>query len=90
MFTIDLTVRNTAFPASVERKTQEDAEAIYQLVLSAMRSGNPDIIELESEGKVEKKIAIRATEISGIQITQKEGTASGGGKTPGFFALTSE
>ncbi len=66
MFTIDLTVRNTAFPASVERKTQEDAEAIYQLVLSAMRSGNPDIIELESEGKVEKKIAIRATEISGV------------------------
>ena len=90
MFTIDLTVRNTAFPASVERKTQEDAEAIYQLVLSAMRSGNPDIIELESEGKVEKKIAIRATEISGVQMTKKEGSAGGSGKTPGFFALASE
>ncbi len=90
MFTIDLTVRNTAFPASVERKTLEDAEAIYQLVLSAMRSGNPDIIELESEGKVEKKIAIRATEISGVQMTKREGAAGGGGKTPGFFALTSE
>ncbi|MGB3756382.1 MAG: hypothetical protein WBA07_08425 [Rivularia sp. (in: cyanobacteria)] len=90
MFTIDLTVRNTAFPASVERKTQEDAEAIYQLVLSAMRSGNPDIIELESEGKVEKKIAIRATEISGVQMTKREGATAGGGKTPGFFALTSE
>ncbi|MGD1909489.1 MAG: hypothetical protein ACFB2X_01070 [Rivularia sp. (in: cyanobacteria)] len=90
MFTIDLTVRNTAFPLSVQRKIQEDAEAVYQLVLSAMHSGNPDIIELECEGKVEKKIAIRASEISGIQMTQKDGAASGGGKTPGFFALASE
>ena len=90
MFTIDLTIRNTAFPASVERKTQEDAEAVYQLVLSAMRSGNPDIIELDCEGKVEKKIAIRASEISGIQMTQRDGAAGGSGKTPGFFALASE
>ncbi|MEM1395311.1 MAG: hypothetical protein AAF316_16135 [Cyanobacteria bacterium P01_A01_bin.80] len=90
MFTIDLTVRNTAFPASIQRKTQEDAKAVYDLVLSAMRSNNPDIIELECEGKVEKKIAIRASEISGIQMTQKDGAASGSGKTPGFFALASE
>ena len=90
MFSIDITVRNTAFPASVQRKNQEDAESVYQLVLSAMRSNSPEIIELECEGKVEKKIAIRASEISGIQITQKDGTASGSGKTPGFFALASE
>lgn len=90
MFTIDLTVKNTAFPASIQRKTSEDAEAVYQLVLSAMRSGNPDIVELECEGKVEKKIAIRASEISGVQITQKDGATSASGKTPGFFALASE
>ena len=63
---------------------------MYQLVLSAMRSGNPDIVELECEGKVEKKIAIRASEISGVQITQKAGATSASGKTPGFFALASE
>lgn len=90
MFTIDLTVKNTAFPASIQRKTSEDAEAVYQLVLSAMNSGKPDIIELECEGKIEKKIAIRASEISGVQVTKKEGTATGSGKTPGFFALASE
>ncbi len=90
MFTIDLTVRNTAFPVSVQRKTSEDAEAVYKSVVSAMHSGKPDIIELECEGKVKKKIAIRATEISGIQIIEKDGTASGSGKTPGFFALASE
>ncbi|AKG20983.1 hypothetical protein [Calothrix sp. 336/3] len=89
MFTIDLTVKNTAFPVSVQRKTVEDAEAVYQLILAAMRSGNPEIVELKCEGKTEKKVAVRASEISGVQVTQKEGTTIGG-KQPGFFALAQE
>ncbi|HLP90398.1 MAG TPA: hypothetical protein VK184_17655 [Nostocaceae cyanobacterium] len=89
MFTIDLSIKNTAFPVSVQRKTAEDAEAVYQLVLAAMRSGNPDIVELKCEGKTEKKIAVRASEISGIQISQKDGAATPG-RSPGFFALASE
>ncbi|QSJ16679.1 hypothetical protein JYQ62_34185 [Nostoc sp. UHCC 0702] len=87
MFTIDLSLRNTAFPISVQRKSAEDAEAIYQLILAAMRSGNPDIVELKCEGKTDKKIAVRASEISGVQIIQKDGVTTGSGKPPGFFAL---
>lgn len=90
MFTIDLSLRNTAFPVSVQRKSAEDAEAIYQLILAAMRSGNPDIVELKCEGKTEKKIAVRASEISGIQILQKDGATTSSGRAPGFFALTAE
>lgn len=90
MFTIDLTVKNTAFPVSIQRKSSEDAEAVYQLITTAMRSGNPDIIELKCEGKTEKKIAVRASEISGLQVTQKEGSAIGTGRPPGFFAVTAE
>lgn len=90
MFTIDLSIRNTAFPVSVQRKTAEDAEAVYQLILAAMRSGNPDIVELKCEGKTEKKIAVRASEISGVQITEKDGTSASSGKAPGFFALVNE
>ncbi len=90
MFTIDLSIKNTAFPISVQRKSAEDAEAIYQLILAAMRSGNPDIVELKCEGKTEKKIAVRASEISGVQIVQKDGVAVGGGRAPGFFALATE
>ncbi|BAZ38155.1 hypothetical protein NIES4101_40910 [Calothrix sp. NIES-4101] len=89
MFNIDLTVKNTAFPLSVQRKTSEDAEAVYQLVLAAMRSGTPDIIELKCEGKTEKKIAVRASEISGVQVSQKDGAAAAG-RTPGFFTATVE
>ncbi|BAY65386.1 MULTISPECIES: hypothetical protein [Nostocales] len=90
MFTIDLTVRNTAYPLSVQRKSAEDAEAVYQLILAAMRSGNPDIVELICEGKTEKKIAVRASEISGVQILQKDGVTTSSGRPPGFVALTSE
>jgi hypothetical protein len=90
MYTIDLTVKNTAFPISVERKSAEEAEALYQLILTAMRSNSPDIVELQSEGKTEKKIAVRASEISGVQVIQKDGSATGAGRTPGFFALAGE
>ena len=90
MFTIDLSIRNTAFPISVQRKSTEDAEAVYQLIFAAMRTGNPDIIELKCEGKAEKKIAVRASEISGIQIIQKDSAASSSGKPPGFAAFTAE
>lgn len=90
MFTIDLTVRNTAYPLSVQRKSAEDAEAVYQLILAAMRSGNPDIVELICEGKTEKKIAVRASEISGVQIMQKDGVTTSSGRPPGFVSLTAE
>ncbi|MBE9206565.1 hypothetical protein IQ244_08560 [Nostoc sp. LEGE 06077] len=90
MFTIDISVRNTAFPISVQRKSTEDAEAVYQLILAAMRSGNPDIVELKCEGKTEKKIAVRASEISGVQIIQKDGVNTSGGRPPGFFAVAGE
>jgi hypothetical protein len=90
MFTIDLTLKNTAFPVSVQRKSTEDAEAVYQLILAAMRSGNPDIVELKCEGKTDKKIAVRASEISGVQILQKDGVTTSSGRPPGFVALTTE
>ena len=88
MFTIDLSIRNTAFPISVQRKSTEDAEAVYQLILAAMRSGNPDLVELKCEGKTEKKIAVRASEISGVQIIQKDSAATSSGRAPGFAAFS--
>jgi hypothetical protein len=90
MLTIDLSVKNTALPISVQIKSDEDAEAVYQEILTAMRSGKPEILELKSEGKVEKKVAIRTSEISGVQLSHKDGAATAGGRPPGFFALAAE
>lgn len=86
MFNIDLTLKNTPFPLSVQRKVADEAEAVYQQLLQAMRSGSTEVLELTCESQTEKKVAVRASDISSIQMSQKSGAAAGG-RPPGFFAL---
>ena len=87
MIFIDLTLKSTAFPVSVQRKTSEDSEAVYTEIVAAMRSGQPEIMELTCDRQTEKKVAVRVSEILSIQIAQKDGSAVGGNRPPGFFAL---
>ncbi|MGB3509560.1 MAG: hypothetical protein WBA93_09990 [Microcoleaceae cyanobacterium] len=87
MFTIDIIVKYTPVPFSVQRKSAEDAESLYQKVLESMRSGNREVLELTCEKMPEKKIAVVTSEISGVQISQKSGTAATG-RPPGFVNLT--
>lgn len=86
MFTIDLTIKNTAFPVSVQRKSAEEAETTYKEIIEAMRGGTPEILELTCDRQGEKKVALRSSEISGVQMSEKDSATSG--KTPGFFSLT--
>jgi hypothetical protein len=86
MFTIDLTLKNTPLPLSVQRKTAEGAEKTYQEVVKAMRSEKPELLELTCEHQPEKKIAVLANNIAGVMISQKSG-AAGAGRVPGFFAV---
>lgn len=87
MFTIDIILKYTPVPFSVQRKSAEDAESVYQQVLDSIRSGSPQILELTCEKMPEKKIAVVTSEISGVQISEKSGAASTG-RPPGFVALT--
>ncbi|MEB3829877.1 hypothetical protein [Phormidium sp. CCY1219] len=86
MFTIDLTLKNTPLPLSVQRKTVEGAEEVYQQVLEAMRSGSSEVVELTCEKMPEKKVAVFADAISAVQISEKAGGAAAG-KAPGFAAV---
>lgn len=86
MFTIDLTIKNTPFPVSVQRKSDEEAEATYKQITEAMRTGSPELIELTCDRQTEKKVAIRTSEVSGVQMSQKD--SANAGKTPGFFAMS--
>lgn len=86
MFTIDLTVKNTPFPLSVQRKSADDAEALYKQIVDIMREGHSQILELTCEKQAEKKVAVISGEITSVQISQKSSTAST--RPPGFFALT--
>lgn len=86
MFTIDIIVKYTSITLSVQRKSAEDAQAIYQQVVESIRSGSPQVLELTCEKMPEKKIAVVISEISGVQISQKSGAAATG-RPPGFVAL---
>jgi hypothetical protein len=86
MFTIDLILKNTPFPLSVQRKAVEDAEALYSQILDTMRSGQSQILELTCEKQPEKKIAVVSSEITAVQLSEKSSSASTG-RPPGFFAL---
>ena len=86
MFTIDLSLKNNPLPVSVQRKTIEGAESLYQEILAAMRSGSSEIMELTCDKMPEKKLAVYVNEIIALQLSQKSG-ASPSGKAPGFAAL---
>ncbi len=87
MFVVDVTLKNSPLALSVQRKTEEDAKAVYQQVLEAIRSGNPSILELTCEQQVGKTIALLVSEISAVQMAEKSGTATASGRPPGFFAI---
>jgi hypothetical protein len=85
MFSIDLTLKLSPLPISVERKEADAAEAVYQQVLEAMKAPSPQLIELTCEKQPDKKIAIFSDQISAVILSQKSGT-SGAGKVAGFFS----
>ena len=85
MFSIDVTIKNSPFPVSVQRKEAEDAQALYHQVLEAIRSQNPSVLELTCEKQPEKKVAVLTEQISAVIVSQKSGATSSG-RVPGFFA----
>jgi hypothetical protein len=86
MFTIDLTLKTTPVPLSVQRKSAEAAEATYQEITKAMRSGSNQLLELTCDHQPEKKIGVLSDQIGAVVISQKSG-AAGAGRVPGFFAV---
>lgn len=89
MFTIDIIVKYVPMPLSVQRKSEEDAQKVYQEVLEAIGSGNPVLLELTCEKMPEKKITVKSSEISAVQISQKSGAAATG-RPPGFAVTLAE
>jgi hypothetical protein len=86
MYVIEILLKNTAMPMSVQRKTAEEATTVYQQVLEAMKAGNPSLLELTCDRQPEKKIAVATASIVAAQMYEKSGAAASG-KTPGFVAF---
>ncbi|MFM7440938.1 MAG: hypothetical protein ACKO2V_20455 [Snowella sp.] len=87
MIAIDLMLKYSPVPLSVQRKEAEQAESLYQEILAAMRSPTPTLVELTCDKQPEKKVAVLSDQISAAILSQKDGAANAG-RTAGFFSPT--
>jgi len=76
-------------PISVQKKDETEAQALYQDILTKIKSSTPEIIELTCDKQEDKKMAILSDQITGVIISQRDG-ANTGSKVPGFFAALQE
>ncbi len=86
MHAINIIVRNTALPISIEKKEAEAAQKVYQDITSAMASTQPQVIELTCDKQEGKKVAILSTTIAAV-VTM-ESTGANPNRAAGFFAAT--
>jgi hypothetical protein len=82
MFIIELNLKSTPMSLSVQRQSEEDAQATYKQVLEAMKSGQ--MIELACDWQQGKKIAVFGDSLAAVQMYEKSSSATSSGRAPGF------
>ena len=85
MYTLEISLRYSPFPLSVQKKDYEDVKRIYDEIKDLMNGNNeiPNLIELSCEKVQDKLITVLAKEVISVQIYEKSSVA-GGSKRPGF------
>tara|TARA_Y100001978_G_scaffold180675_1_gene176362 strand:- start:692 stop:955 length:264 start_codon:yes stop_codon:yes gene_type:complete len=83
MYTIELTLRYSPFPISIQKKEYEVALNVFNDIKNRMQENNNNLIDLSCEKMKDKTISVLAKEIIAIQIYEKSAIA-GGSKRPGF------
>ena len=88
MYTIDLILKLSPIPLSVQRKEEDDADSVYQTIINAMKAPTPQLLKLTCEKQTDKKIAVFSDQISAVIVSEKSGT-SPTGRTAGFLSVGS-
>ena len=85
MYSLELSLRYSPFPLSIQKKEFEDVKGIYDEIKNSMDETmeTSNLIELRCDKVKDKLIAVRAQEIISVQIYEKSSVA-GGAKRPGF------
>ena len=83
MYVIELALKLSPLPLSVQRKTLNDAESVYQNLRRHIERGDSNLIELTCEKVESKKLAVLSSEVLAVQMYEKT-AASGASKRPGF------
>ncbi|PZO17273.1 MAG: hypothetical protein DCF25_11365 [Leptolyngbya foveolarum] len=90
MYIVELALKNSPMPLTVQKEDKETAEATYQKALDAMKNGNPVMLELTCDQMLDKKVAVFVSDLAAVQVYEKSGSAGTGGRSPGFFSLANE
>ena len=85
MYSLEISLRYTPFPLSIQKKDYEDIKKIYDEIKNCMSGVKDDssLIELKCEKVQDKLITVLAKEVISVQIYEKSAIA-GGSKRPGF------
>ena len=83
MYVIELALRMSPMPVSVQRKEQNAAEEVYQQVRTALEQVQPRLLELTCEKVDGKRLSVLTSDLLAVQIYEKT-AASSGSKRPGF------
>ncbi len=83
VYIIELALKLSPLPLSVQRKKLSDAEALYQKVRQCLEKGHPRLLELTCEKVEDKKVTVLVEDLLAVQIYEKT-AATGGSKRPGF------
>jgi len=84
MYTLELSLRYSPFPLSIQKKEYGDIKRIYDEIKDLMNENNTvSLIELNCEKVQDKLITVLAKEVISVQIYEKSAVA-GGSKRPGF------
>ena len=84
MYTIELTLRYSPFPISIQKNDYEQALNIFNDIKSMIQDqNNNSLVNISCEKMKDKSVAVLAREIIAIQVYEKSALA-GGSKRPGF------
>ena len=84
MFTLEVSLRYSPFPISIQKKEYDEILRIFEQIKNAMRENTDSVlIDLKCDKINNKSIAVLSREIIAVQIYEKSAIA-GGSKRPGF------
>ena len=85
MYSLEISLRYSPFPLSIQKKDYEEVKRIYDEIKDFMNGNNQHsaLIELSCEKVQDKMITVLAKEVISVQIYEKSSVA-GGSKRPGF------
>ena len=85
MYSLEISLRYSPFPLSIQKKNYEDVKRIYDEIKDFMNGNNQttNLIEISCEKVQDKLITVLAKEVISVQIYEKS-AVPGGSKRPGF------